>query len=69
MYLDGNRRRLAELLAEHAPGVVGAVPEATYLAGSTARPRYRRPRFFLEQARAALSDGPPFDPAATSTYA
>ena len=55
---------LGELLAEHVPGVVGAVPEATYLAWldcstlGTDDPA----RFFLEQARVALSDGPPFGP-------
>lgn len=31
-YLDGNRRLLGTLLAEHAPGVGYALPEATYLA-------------------------------------
>ncbi|GLK17905.1 MalY/PatB family protein [Herbiconiux flava] len=31
-YLDGNRRLLGSLLAEHAPGVGYALPEATYLA-------------------------------------
>ncbi|UFU02201.1 aminotransferase class I/II-fold pyridoxal phosphate-dependent enzyme [Ruania suaedae] len=31
-YLDGNRRRLAELVAEHLPGVRYTPPEGTYLA-------------------------------------
>ncbi|SEE98736.1 MalY/PatB family protein [Ruania alba] len=31
-YLDGNRRRLAELVAEHLPGVSYTPPEGTYLA-------------------------------------
>jgi cystathionine beta-lyase len=61
-YLDGNRRLLADLLAEHVPGVVGAVPEATYLAWlDCSRLGVEDPaRFFLEHARVAVSDGPPF---------
>lgn len=31
-YLDGNRRALAELVAEHLPGVGYTMPEGTYLA-------------------------------------
>ena len=31
-YLDGNRRELAELVAEHLPGVTVTVPEGTYIA-------------------------------------
>lgn len=31
-YLDGNRRELAELVAEHLPGVRVTVPEGTYIA-------------------------------------
>lgn len=31
-YLDGNRRRLTELVAEHLPGVRYTAPEGTYLA-------------------------------------
>ena len=63
-YLDGNRRQLAELLAAHVPGVVGAVPEATYLAwlDCSALGTDDPARFFLERARVALSDGPPFGP-------
>jgi cystathionine beta-lyase len=61
-YLDGNRRRLGELLAAHMPAVKLRSPEATFLSwldcselglGDPAR-------FFLERARVALSDGPPF---------
>lgn len=59
-YLDGNRRALAELLAEHLPEVGYVVPEATYIAwldcsslgipGSVSD-------FFREEAGVALSDG------------
>lgn len=31
-YLDGNRRELADLVAEHLPGVTVTVPEGTYIA-------------------------------------
>ena len=63
-YLDGNRRRLRELLTEHVPSVVGTVPEATYLAwlDCSALGIGDPARFFLEHARVALSDGPPFGP-------
>jgi len=59
-YLDGNRRALADLLAEHLPQVGYVPPEGTYiawldcrrlgLAGSAAD-------FFQERAGVALTDG------------
>lgn len=59
-YLDGNRRLLAELVAEHLPGAVYRAPDATYLAwidcrglgidGSPAA-------FFREHAGVTLTDG------------
>jgi cystathionine beta-lyase len=59
-YLDGNRRALATLLAEHLPAVRYTVPEGTYIAwldcrglgldGSPAE-------FFREHAGVALTDG------------
>jgi cystathionine beta-lyase len=60
-YLDGNRRALADLLAEHLPEVGYRPPEGTYLAwldcralGLGACPG----AFFLEEAGVALVDGP-----------
>jgi len=59
-YLDGNRRALADLLAEHLPEVGYRPPEGTYLAwldcrelGLGASPG----AFFLEEAGVALIDG------------
>lgn len=59
-YLDGNRRLLAELVAEHLPGVVYTPPQGTYLAwlecaalgieGSPAA-------FFSEHAGVVTTDG------------
>jgi cystathionine beta-lyase len=59
-YLDGNRRLLADLLAEHLPEVSFRVPDATYIAwldcsalgisGCVAD-------FFREEAGVALTDG------------
>lgn len=60
-YLDGNRRLLAELVAEQLPGVRLTPPEGTYLAwldcralglGDSPAP------FFAEHAGVALTDGP-----------
>jgi cystathionine beta-lyase len=60
-YLDGNRRLLADLVAEHLPEVGFAPPEGTYLAWLDCR-RLRLPAsagaFFLERAGVALVDGP-----------
>jgi cystathionine beta-lyase len=60
-YLDGNRRHLAELLAEHLPAVRWTPPEGTYLAWLDCR-ELRLPSsagvFFLERAGVAMVDGP-----------
>jgi cysteine-S-conjugate beta-lyase len=60
-YLDGNRRLLAELLAERLPGVQYAPPEGTYLAWLDCRDLdlpSSPGAFFLERAEVALVDGP-----------
>ncbi len=64
-YLDGNRRRLRELLASAAPGISFQATEATFLAWlDCSALGYEDPaRFFLDHGRVALSDGPPFGPA------
>jgi cystathionine beta-lyase len=60
-YLEANRDYLMEFIAERMPGIRAIAPEATYLAWldcsglGLAQGAYR---FFLEQARVALSDGP-----------
>ena len=62
-YLDGNRRLLGDLLQEHLPEVVYAMPEATYLAWLDCRPLNLEPdpyTFVLEQAKVAFSAGPNF---------
>ncbi|SDO20432.1 MalY/PatB family protein [Geodermatophilus sp. DSM 45219] len=58
-YLDGNRRLLAELVAEHLPGVGYTPPEGTYLAWLDCRELgLAEPgAFFLERAGVALIDG------------
>jgi cysteine-S-conjugate beta-lyase len=60
-YLDGNRRALADLVAEHLPQVGYRLPEGTYLAWLDCRD-LRLPAspgaFFLERAGVALVDGP-----------
>jgi cysteine-S-conjugate beta-lyase len=63
-YLDGNRRLLVQLLAAEAPGVRLRSPEATFLSwlDCSALGLDDPARFFLDQARVALSDGPPFGP-------
>jgi cystathionine beta-lyase len=58
-YLDANRRLLAELVAEHLPGVRYTPPEGTYLAWLDCR-ELGLPEpgaFFLERAGVALTDG------------
>lgn len=62
-YLDGNRRLVARFAAERWPAVRTWLPESTFLAwldfralGLPVAPQ----RFFLEQARVALSDGAAF---------
>ncbi|GAA4741298.1 aminotransferase class I/II-fold pyridoxal phosphate-dependent enzyme [Modestobacter marinus] len=60
-YLDGNRRLLAELLAEHLPRVGYTPPEGTYLAWLDGRELgIEEPlgEFFLREAGVALVDGP-----------
>ena len=59
-YLDGNRRLLADLLAEHLPAVGYTPPEGTYLAWLDCRPLGLPDAladFFLEHAGVALVDG------------
>lgn len=63
--LDGNRRLLAALLAEHLPGVGYRVPEAGYLAWLDVRsqpipPGDRAAAWFLREARVRLSAGEDF---------
>jgi cystathionine beta-lyase len=60
-YLDGNRRLLAELLADRLPQVRYTVPEGTYLAWLDCRQlAVEGPAgaFFLDRAGVALVDGP-----------
>lgn len=59
-YLDGNRRALADLLAEHLPAVRYRVPEATYLAWLDCRALGLGDdpaTAFLERGRVAVSGG------------
>jgi cystathionine beta-lyase len=60
-YLDGNRRLLADLLAEHLPQVRYTPPEGTYLAWLDGRElgvEGALGEFFLREAGVALVDGP-----------
>ena len=60
-YLDGNRRLLADLVAEHLPGVRYTPPEGTYLAWLDCRAlgiEGSAGDFFLQRAGVALVDGP-----------
>ena len=60
-YLDGNRRLLADLLAERLPEVGYTPPEGTYLAWLDCRALGlgdHPAEFFREQAGVALTDGP-----------
>ncbi|HEY0716510.1 MAG TPA: aminotransferase class I/II-fold pyridoxal phosphate-dependent enzyme [Streptosporangiaceae bacterium] len=62
-YLDGNRALLAELLAEHLPGVRYQPPEGTYLAWLDCRDLGlggNPGEFFLNRARVLVNDGPAF---------
>jgi cystathionine beta-lyase len=63
-YLDENRRTLVRLLADALPPVDCRLPEATFLAwlDCSALGLDDPFRFFLDEARVALSDGPPFGP-------
>nr|WP_274636765.1 aminotransferase class I/II-fold pyridoxal phosphate-dependent enzyme [Microbacterium bovistercoris] len=59
-YLDGSRRLLAELVAEHLPGVVHRPPDGTYLAWLDCRALDlgdHPAAFFLERAQVACTDG------------
>ena len=59
-YLDGNRRALAQVLAERAPVVGHLPPEGTYLAWLDVRAlRLDQPpaQFFRRHAKVALTDG------------
>jgi len=60
-YLDGNRRRLAELVEEHLPGVRYRMPEGTYLAwldfADTPLECDDMEEFFRENARVAIVAG------------
>jgi cystathionine beta-lyase len=61
VYLDGNRRLLADLLAERLPQVRFTPPEGTYLAWldcSRLGLEASAGAFFLERAGVALVDGP-----------
>ncbi|MDA0563192.1 aminotransferase class I/II-fold pyridoxal phosphate-dependent enzyme [Streptomonospora sp. S1-112] len=60
-YLDGNRRALADLLAEHLPEVRWTAPEGTYLAWLDLRPLGlgdHPARVLRERSGIALVDGP-----------
>jgi len=63
-YLDGNRRLLAELVAEHLPGAVMLAPEGTYLAfidcsglGLAQGPCGSLADFFRDEAGVSVVDG------------
>jgi cystathionine beta-lyase len=59
-YLDGNRKRLAELLAEHLPEVKYVMPEGTYLAWLDFRETGIGEDvdvFFREHAKVAITNG------------
>jgi cystathionine beta-lyase len=59
-YLDGNRRALADLLAEHLPGLGYTPPEGTYLAWLDCRSLGLAPSpadFFLRRAGVQVTDG------------
>lgn len=59
-YLDGNRKRLGELVAEELPGVSYSMPEGTYLAWldfSDTKVPLDVGEFFRENAGVAITDG------------
>lgn len=59
-YLDGSRRQLADLVAQHLPGAVYRIPEATYVGWIDTRALdiERAPaEFFREQADVVLTEG------------
>jgi cystathionine beta-lyase len=60
-YLDGNRRALSGLLAEHLPEVIYAQPQGTYIAWLDCRALdlgTHPAGFFLDEAGVALTNGP-----------
>ena len=62
-YLDGSRALLADLLAEHLPGVRYQPPEGTYLAWLDCRGLGLGDspgEFFLDKAQVLVNDGPAF---------
>lgn len=62
-YLEENRRLVIDFVARELPGVVLHPPEATYLAWLDCRALDLAPdpyRFFLSEAKVALSPGPNF---------
>lgn len=61
-YLDGNRRLLADLLAERLPQVRFGLPQATYLAWLDCRALGLTDpaAFFLDRAKVAVNDGATF---------
>jgi cystathionine beta-lyase len=63
-YLDANRRFLVDGLSDAMPAIRCALPEAMFLAwlDCTELQLDDPARFFLDHARVALSDGPPFGP-------
>jgi len=64
-YLEGNRRFVAEFVDERLPGIRHRAPQATYLAWLDCRDLALQPdpyRFFLQEARVALSNGRAFGP-------
>ena len=59
-YLDGNRMLLADLIAEHLPGVRYQPPEGTYLAWLDCRALglgSSPGEFFLDKAQVLVNDG------------
>jgi cysteine-S-conjugate beta-lyase len=63
-YLAANRAHLMERLAADLPGVTWHPPEATFLAWLDCRALGTEDpaRWFLDEAKVAVSDGPPFGP-------
>jgi cystathionine beta-lyase len=63
-YLAANRAHLVERIAADLPGITCRPPEATFLAwlDCAALGTPDPARWLLDQARVAVSDGPPFGP-------